>query len=132
MVPKLGPCLTGSPSDQESCESWYHCRAETAIRGADWASTKAIFKAAEGISLKCLYCKSDTEAGKQLHNFGVLAADMTYVLALSIGMVQPSLTGFPLQGVAAKMIQLAAEDANKQGKLDGFEMLQKCSSGGAQ
>ncbi len=131
MVPKLGPCLIGSPSDQESCESWYHRRAEIAIRGAAWAFTKAIFRAAEGISLKCLYCKSIAEAGKRHHNFCVLAADMTYVLALSISMFQPSLTWFPLQGVAAKMIQVAAEDAIKQGKLDGFEMLQKCASGGA-
>jgi len=113
----LGPCLIGSPSDQESCESWYHRRAEIAIRGAAWAFTKAIFKAAEGISLKCLYCKSDTEAGKQLKDFCVLAADMTYVLAVSIGMLQPSLTCCPLQGVAAKMIQVAAEDAIQQGKL---------------
>ncbi len=47
-------------------------------------------------------------------------------------MFQPSLTWFPLQGVAAKMIQVAAEDAIKQGKLDSFEMLQRCSSGRAQ
>ncbi len=74
--------MTGSLSDQARCESWYLCRAETAIRGADRASTKAIFKAAEGISFKCLYCKSDTEAGKQLNDFCVLAADMRYVLAV--------------------------------------------------
>lgn len=131
-MPGVGPYLTGSLSEQGSCESCYHCRAETAIRGADWASTTAIFHAAEGISLKRLYCKSDTEAGKRLHNFCVLAADMTYVLALPIGMFQPSVTRFALQGVAAKMIQIAAEDAIKQGDLDSFEMLQKCASGGAQ
>ena len=41
-------------------------------------------------------------------------------------------TWFALQGIAAEMIQAAAEDAIKQGDLDSFEMLQKWVPGAAQ
>ncbi len=64
--------------------------------------------------------------------FCVLAPDMMCVLALTLGMFKPSNTWFALQGVAAKMIQVATEDAIKQGDLVSFEMLQKCASGEAQ